>query len=157
MTPADAEPLVVRRVLRAPRERVFAAWLDPVLMARWMCPGDTRHATVELDPRVGGKFRVVMHHGRGEAEHWGEYLAIEPPSRLSFTWISASTERRPTVVTVELFERGVETELVLNRFLTGMPGKFEAAKGNPKMCAVLIGCDGASGRAKSIQQVILGE
>ena len=113
MTPADAEPLVVRRVLRAPRERVFAAWLDPVLMARWMCPGDTRHATVELDPRVGGKFRVVMHHGRGEAEHWGEYLAIEPPSRLSFTWISVSTERRPTVVTVELFERGVETELVL--------------------------------------------
>lgn len=52
---------------------------------------------------------------------------------------------------------GVETELVLNRFLTGMPGKFEAAKGNPKMCAVLIGCDGATGRAKSIQQLMLGE
>jgi metallophosphoesterase (TIGR00282 family) len=52
---------------------------------------------------------------------------------------------------------GVETELVLNRFLTGMPAKFEAAKGNPKMCAVLIGCDGATGRAKSIQQLMLGE
>ena len=113
MARADAEPLVVRRVLRVARERVFAAWLDPGLMARWMCPGDMRSATVELDPRVGGKFRVVMHHGRGEAEHWGEYLAIEPPSRLSFTWISAYTERRPTVVTVELFERGADTELVL--------------------------------------------
>jgi metallophosphoesterase (TIGR00282 family) len=52
---------------------------------------------------------------------------------------------------------GVETELVLNRFLTGMPGKFEAAKGNPKMCAVLISCDGATGRAHHIQQLILGE
>lgn len=52
---------------------------------------------------------------------------------------------------------GVETELVLNRFLTGMPGKFEAAKGNPKMCAILIDCDGATGRARSIQQIILGE
>lgn len=52
---------------------------------------------------------------------------------------------------------GVETELVLNRFLTGMPGKFEAAKGNPKMCAVLIGCDGGTGRAHSIQHLILGE
>ena len=72
MTPADAEPLVVRRVLRVPRARVFAAWLDPALMTRWMCPGDTSHATVELDPRVGGTFRIVMHHGRGEAEHWGE-------------------------------------------------------------------------------------
>jgi metallophosphoesterase (TIGR00282 family) len=52
---------------------------------------------------------------------------------------------------------GVETELVLNRFLTGMPGKFEAAKGNPKMCAVLITCDGATGRSHSIQHLMLGE
>lgn len=52
---------------------------------------------------------------------------------------------------------GVERDLVLHRFLTGMPGKFEAAKGNPKMCAALIGCDPASGRATSIQRIMLGE
>jgi 2',3'-cyclic-nucleotide 2'-phosphodiesterase len=52
---------------------------------------------------------------------------------------------------------GVEKELVLARFLTGMPGKFEAAKGNPKMCATLIFCDGATGRAHSIQRIMLGE
>ncbi len=52
---------------------------------------------------------------------------------------------------------GVETELVLKKFLTGMPGKFEAAKGNPKMCATLIGCDGGTGRAHSIQRIMLGE
>jgi uncharacterized protein YndB with AHSA1/START domain len=114
MTAAGEAPaLVVRRVLPAPRERVFAAWLDPALMARWMCPGDTRSATVELDARVGGAFRIVMHHGRGDGDHRGEYLVIEPPARLSFTWFSANTEFRPTVVTVELFERGAGTELVL--------------------------------------------
>ncbi len=52
---------------------------------------------------------------------------------------------------------GVETELVLNRFLTGMPGKFEPAKGNPRMCAALISCDGATGRAHRIQRIMLGE
>lgn len=52
---------------------------------------------------------------------------------------------------------GVEKELVLARFLTGMPGKFEPAKGNPKMCAALISCDGATGRAHSIQRIMLGE
>jgi 2',3'-cyclic-nucleotide 2'-phosphodiesterase len=52
---------------------------------------------------------------------------------------------------------GVEKELVLARFLTGMPGKFEPAKGNPKMCAVLISCDGATGRAHTIQRIMLGE
>ena len=52
---------------------------------------------------------------------------------------------------------GVQTELVLHRFRTGMPGKFEAAKGNPKMCAALVGCDPATGRASSIQRIMLGE
>jgi len=52
---------------------------------------------------------------------------------------------------------GVETELVLARFLTGMPGKFEAAKGNAKMCAAVITCDGATGRASHIQRLMLGE
>ena len=52
---------------------------------------------------------------------------------------------------------GVEKELVLARFLTGMPGKFEAAKSNAKMCAALIECDGATGRATQIQRIMLGE
>jgi len=52
---------------------------------------------------------------------------------------------------------GVEKELVLARFLTGLPGKFEAAKGNPKMCATLVQCDGGTGRATGIQRIMLGE
>jgi metallophosphoesterase (TIGR00282 family) len=52
---------------------------------------------------------------------------------------------------------GVEKDLVLHRFRTGMPGKFEAAKGNPKMCAALITCDAATGRASAIQRIMLGE
>ena len=52
---------------------------------------------------------------------------------------------------------GVEKDLVLHRFLTGMPGKFEAARGNPKMCAALITCDEHTGRASSIQRIMLGE
>jgi 2',3'-cyclic-nucleotide 2'-phosphodiesterase len=52
---------------------------------------------------------------------------------------------------------GVEKDLVLHRFLTGMPGKFEAAKGSPKMCAALITCDPVTGRASAIQRIMLGE
>jgi len=52
---------------------------------------------------------------------------------------------------------GVEKELVLQRFLTGMPGKFEAAKGNPKMSAALVTCDPVTGRATGIQRILLGE
>ncbi len=52
---------------------------------------------------------------------------------------------------------GVEKELVLARFLSGMPSKFEAAKGDPRMCAALIECDGKTGKAISIRRLMLGE
>jgi calcineurin-like phosphoesterase len=38
-----------------------------------------------------------------------------------------------------------------------LPGKFEAAKGNPKLAATLIECDGATGRATGIRRFLLGE
>ena len=52
---------------------------------------------------------------------------------------------------------GVEKELVLQRFLTGMPGKFEAAKRDPRMAATLIECDGSTGQALSTRRMLLGE
>src|SRR5215471_740500 len=114
MSEEDSEALVVvRRVMAIPREEVFAAWLDPASLRLWMRPGDVDRATVEVDPRVGGKFRIVMHHAGRDDAHWGEYLAIEPPSRLSFTWISEYTDLHPTVVTVELLEKNGGTEVVL--------------------------------------------
>ncbi len=119
MSEADSV-LVVRRLLPVARDQVFAAWLDAASLAQWMRPGDVQSATVEVDPRVGGKFRIVMVHGLGGEEHWGEYLVIEKPSLLSFTWISAATDRRPTVVTIQFLERGAaSTELILTH--RGLP------------------------------------
>lgn len=111
----EAAPvLVVRRQIAVPREQVFEAWLDSESLAQWMRPGDSTHATVTVDPRVGGGFRIVMDGPTyGAVEHHGEYLAIEPPSLLSFTWISEHTDHMPTVVTIEFHERGPGTELVL--------------------------------------------
>ncbi|HSB53537.1 MAG TPA: SRPBCC domain-containing protein [Gemmatimonadales bacterium] len=116
MTATDdsAPVLVVRRQIAAQREKVFEAWLDSESLAHWMRPGDSTHATVSVDPRVGGGFRIVMEGPtHGAVEHRGEYLAIEPPSLLSFTWISRPTDYQPTVVTIEFHERGTGTELVL--------------------------------------------
>jgi uncharacterized protein YndB with AHSA1/START domain len=116
----EAPVLVVRRQMAVPRERVFRAWLDSESLAHWMRPMDCTNATVTVDPRVGGGFRIVMAGlSHGAVEHRGEYLAIEPPSRLSFTWISEHTDHRPTVVTIEFHERGAGTELVLTH--RGLP------------------------------------
>jgi uncharacterized protein YndB with AHSA1/START domain len=112
-TRGAGETLVVRRFIPVPRERVFAAWLDPTSLAQWMRPGITTDSTVEVDPRVGGKFRIVMRQGKEKFEHTGEYLTIQPPARLAFTWISQATDHKPTEVTIEFHERQDGTELVL--------------------------------------------
>jgi len=52
---------------------------------------------------------------------------------------------------------GVQKEQILQRFLTGLPARFEAAKGDPRFCAVVIDCDPTTGRANSIQRIMLGE
>src|SRR2546421_6259658 len=109
-----SEEVVIRRVIPVPRERVFEAWLDPETLATFMRPGEITTATAEVDARVGGTFRIVMDHGGGSVDHWGEYLAIDPPSLLSFTWTSMNTDLQPSVVTIELLDRGAGgTELIL--------------------------------------------
>jgi uncharacterized protein YndB with AHSA1/START domain len=118
--------LVVRRTIPLPREEVFAAWLDPASLAVWMCPGNAR-STAQVDAKVGGAFRIVMEHENESVEHTGTYLVIEPPARLSFTWISPYTDMLPSLVTVEFHTRGDGTEVVLTH--ERLPARhFEAHK-----------------------------
>jgi uncharacterized protein YndB with AHSA1/START domain len=106
-----AGTIEVRRTLAANPEEVFRAWTDPEWMGNWMSPVGT--ATAEVDLRQGGRFRVVM-SGRGMViEHTGEYLHVEPPNRLVFTWQSPFTGDEPSVVTVALSAAPGGTELVL--------------------------------------------
>jgi uncharacterized protein YndB with AHSA1/START domain len=63
--------------IAAPPELVFAFFTDPELHARWL----GREAT--LDPRPGGVYRCVVHD---RATLLGEYVTVEPPRRVEFTW-----------------------------------------------------------------------
>lgn len=109
--PMPDDALEIRRSLPAPPDRVFAAWTDPSWLARWMSPVGA--ARVEADPRPGGRLRVVMVGADREIEHVGEFLEVVPPHRLSFTWRSAYTDDRPSVVTVNLAATDGGTDLTL--------------------------------------------
>jgi metallophosphoesterase (TIGR00282 family) len=50
---------------------------------------------------------------------------------------------------------GVKKELVIERFLTNMPARFEPATGDARLCAVLVECDAATGRAHAIRRIML--
>jgi uncharacterized protein YndB with AHSA1/START domain len=57
-------------------------------------------SSLDVDPRIGGAFRLVMSSARGDVEHRGRYLEIDRPNRLRFTWNSPATNGEDTEVTV---------------------------------------------------------
>jgi uncharacterized protein YndB with AHSA1/START domain len=119
---AGAKRVVVRRVVAAPRTEVFQLWIDAERMPQWILGG----GTATLDVRVGGKYHLDMHYEGKSYPHDGEYLEISPPERLVFTWISEGTSWKPSIVTIELIERGEKTEVVLTH--EGLPDDPDSAK-----------------------------
>ena len=109
---AALQNVTVEREVAATIDEVFAAWTTPALMACWLSP--TGRAEVDADIRVGGRFRVVMLDADSRLEHTGEYLRIEPPSLLEFTWVSAYTGAEPSIVTVTLHQGHATTLVTLN-------------------------------------------
>jgi uncharacterized protein YndB with AHSA1/START domain len=102
------------RVLPAPPEEVFDAWTDPKSIREWMCPGSITESVATLDVRVGGRFTIVMKGPDGGVVHTGEYLEVDRPRRLVFTWVSSGVGGRTTQVTLALQPHGAgETTLTL--------------------------------------------
>jgi metallophosphoesterase (TIGR00282 family) len=52
---------------------------------------------------------------------------------------------------------GVEKDAVIHRFLSGMPSRFETAKGDPRFAAAVVDVDEETGRARSIDRMLLTE
>ena len=90
--------LTTSRTIKAPAERVFNAWLDPKMLARFMRPAEgVTVSSAETDPRDGGRFALVMNAGDKQIPHAGTYTLIKRHSRLVFTWESPHTVDGSTV------------------------------------------------------------
>jgi uncharacterized protein YndB with AHSA1/START domain len=116
MSERDREPSAdrvvrIRRHLAAPPDRVFAAWTDPELFARWISP--VGHALARIEPWPGGRLHVTMIGAGREIVHTGVYQEVIPDRRLVFTWQSPYTGPGESVVTVELNARYGGTQLTL--------------------------------------------
>jgi uncharacterized protein YndB with AHSA1/START domain len=82
-----AEFSVTHRFAAGP-ERVFDAWLDPSIARRFLfATRDGEMIRAEVNPKVGGQFTFVDRRpGMGDVLHTGEYLEIDRPRRLAFTF-----------------------------------------------------------------------
>ena len=106
--------LTLKRRINAPPARVFQAWTDPEKMKRWMGPGAVTAVTIEIDPRVGGRYRIVMRSPDGEMHDvGGVYREIVANEKLEFTWAWKSTPERESLVIVLLKPDGDGTLLTI--------------------------------------------
>jgi uncharacterized protein YndB with AHSA1/START domain len=129
-SPDAAEPVRVERAFSVPAARVFDAWLDPVIVKRWLFRSSTNAiADAEISAKVGGKFSIVEHANREVIDDFGEYLEIERPRRLAFTLevpkhfsgitrVAIHISPTPNGCALELTQTGVRPEVTAGPWRT---------------------------------------
>jgi len=77
----------LHRVLRAPPERVYRAFLDPDALAKWLPPNGFTGKVHHLDARVGGTYRMSFASLASGASHsfGGRYVELVPGERIRYT------------------------------------------------------------------------
>ncbi len=120
-SPPGESPIVLEDRFNATPERLFRAWTRPEQLRKWFGSTPAQIAEIELDLKVGGKWRFGMSPTERARSHLeGEYLEIVPAERLVFTWAHVTetadgqVSRTPqSQVTVTFKPDGAQTRLVL--------------------------------------------
>ncbi len=107
--------LRVTRLISAPRERVFAAWISPDDLLKWFRPEGCQMLSARVHPRVAGEydFRLKTEH-HGEIHLHGAFRELKRPGRLVYTWNFSGhpeLEFGESQVTVEFLDRAGSTEV----------------------------------------------
>jgi uncharacterized protein YndB with AHSA1/START domain len=110
------------RVLKAPPTRVYKAFLDPAALCKWLAPAGYTCTVHNLDPKVGGKFRMSFTEfdSGGTNAFGGEYLELVPGKKLQYTdQFDDPALKSDIIVTVILKEVSCGTDLAITQ--AGVP------------------------------------
>ena len=101
------------RIIPARRARVYRAWLDPELVARWWAPMDSVVATATVDERVGGVHRVELLDAGGGHHTFDSVIQEQVPDERIVLLFKFAPEAEETLFTVTFADVAGGTELRL--------------------------------------------
>jgi uncharacterized protein YndB with AHSA1/START domain len=110
---ATKPSLTIKRRFNASPAKVYAAWTDPQMIARWFGPAGVEHVEASTDLRVGGRYHITMKVPGDQHDIYGLYREITPNQKLVFTWAWKSTPERESLVTVTFKPDGDGTVVTL--------------------------------------------
>ena len=122
--------LEIKRTYDAPIDLVWTAWADPKQAQQWWGPRDFTTPVVELDERVGGKWRALMIAPDG-TELWqhGVYRELVPKKKLVYTFIWDREPDHEMLVKVDFAAKGKKTEVAFQQTGFKSDGEREGHKG----------------------------
>jgi uncharacterized protein YndB with AHSA1/START domain len=95
--------LEITRLFEAAPARIFDAWLNREEWQSWIGPEGLRCEVPLLEPRVGGRYRIIMRLTDGRViPVAGIYQMVDAPRTLAFTWGAESDPKRHTLITLTL-------------------------------------------------------
>lgn len=107
---SDKIEATVTHRFRASPERVYDAFVDPALARRWQAAwlrrsGESGNLTeVQLEPRVGGRLMLADGQTGSRARHFGEFLALERPGKIAFSWMVHEDEAEDPAIVEMIIE-----------------------------------------------------
>ena len=112
----------LHRVLRAPAERIYRAFLDADAMANWLPPNGFTGKVHHLEARVGGTFRMTFTNFSSGNGHTfgGEYLELVPHEKLRYT-DKFDDPNLPGVIEVTVMLKKVSVGTEVNIVQAGIP------------------------------------
>jgi uncharacterized protein YndB with AHSA1/START domain len=117
----EAISLSLEREYNTTTQALFNAWSNEAQLKTWFCPGTIYVDQLEMDFRVGGGYRMVMKDPDGNDYHTltGEYLEIDEPNKIVFTFQWVTKEASPVTLVTLLFDEtagGCKMTLIHERF-----------------------------------------
>ncbi|OZU87027.1 ATPase [Virgibacillus indicus] len=113
--------LTMKREFNVKPERVFDAWLNPVMMKKWFFTLEGTNKVAKNDPKAGGTWEIVDHRDGKDYRAVGEYLEIDPPKKLVFTFKMPQFSELEDTITVELKEISAGCEMTFTQLIHVAP------------------------------------